>query len=538
MDGVDPLKSRTGGAYIPPGKLRALQSEIKDKNSVAYQRLAWEALKKSINGLVNKVNTTNLRILVRELFGENIIRGRGLLTQSLIRAQAASPSFTRVYASLSAVINAKFPNIGLLLLKRLILSFRKAFRRNDKAKCISSTHFIAHLINQNLAHEILSLEIATLLLQTPNDDSIEIAISFIRQIGAKLSLLSPKGLRAIFERLRSVLHETPSLEKRTQYMIEVIFQVRKDGFKDDPIVTSELDLIQEDDQFTHMISLDDGDGPEDILNVFKEDPSFLENEEKYKAIKKELLDSDSDDDSSSGSDDNSEDDDDEEEEEAKNKESSDRIIDETQTNLIALRRTIYLTIQSSLDFEETVHKLMKMELKSGHEQELCHMVIDCCAQQRTYEKFYGLLAQRLCQLKKEYVEPFEKIFVDSYNTVHRLEIGKLRFNLYPFKRIRNNLVVNDIYQAIISRTGGIHWSQKIECAYTFAINFFTSIGLGGLTEDLRLHLKSKPTLKMIEENGEKKVETLQGKKKTLSGEKKKSKKSKRMIQDGKFKNDT
>ncbi|CAB4054058.1 CWC22 [Lepeophtheirus salmonis] len=127
---------------------------------------------------------------------------------------------------------------------------------------------------------------------------------------------------------------------------------------------------------------------------------------------------------------------------------------------------IYLTIQSSLDVEETVHKLMKMELKSGHEQELCHMVIDCCAQQRTYEKFYGLLAQRLCQLKKEYVEPFEKIFVDSYNTVHRLEIGKLRFNLYPFKRIRNNLVVNDIYQAIISRTGGIHWSQKIECAYT------------------------------------------------------------------------
>ena len=53
-------------------------------------------------------------------------------------------------------------------------------------------------------------------------------------------------------------------------------------------------------------------------------------------------------------------------------------------------------------------------------------VIDCCAQQRTYEKFFGLLAQRLCQLKREYIEPFQKIFVDSYNTCHRLEIGKLR----------------------------------------------------------------------------------------------------------------
>ena len=57
----------------------------------------------------------------------------------------------------------------------------------------------------------------------------------------------------------------------------------------------------------------------------------------------------------------------------------------------------------------------------------CFPVIsDCCAQQRTYEKFYGLMAQRLCQLNRSYIEPFQKIFIDSYNTVHRLEIGKLR----------------------------------------------------------------------------------------------------------------
>lgn len=43
------------------------------------------------------------------------------------------------------------------------------------------------------------------------------------------------------------------------------------------------------------------------------------------------------------------------------------IIDATETNLVALRRVIYLTIQSSLDFEECVHKLLKMELKPGQE---------------------------------------------------------------------------------------------------------------------------------------------------------------------------
>ena len=94
------LGSKTGGAYIPPAKLRMMQQSITDKASEAYQRLAWEALKKSINGLINKVNSPNIAIIVRELFAENIVRGRGLLCQSIMQAQTASPTFTHVYAGM------------------------------------------------------------------------------------------------------------------------------------------------------------------------------------------------------------------------------------------------------------------------------------------------------------------------------------------------------------------------------------------------------------------------------------------------------
>ena len=50
------------------------------------------------------------------------------------------------------------------------------------------------------------------------------------------------------------------------------------------------------------------------------------------------------------------------------------IIDSTETNLMTLRRTIYLTIQSSLTFDECAHKLIKMELKPGQEAR----DNDCC----------------------------------------------------------------------------------------------------------------------------------------------------------------
>ena len=42
-----------------------------------------------------------------------------------------------------------------------------------------------------------------------------------------------------------------------QYMVEVMFAIRKDSFKAHPAIISDLDLVEEDDQFTHLLQLDD-----------------------------------------------------------------------------------------------------------------------------------------------------------------------------------------------------------------------------------------------------------------------------------------
>jgi pre-mRNA-splicing factor CWC22 len=131
---VDTMRNttRAGGAYIPPHRLRQMQQSIKDTSSEEYQRITWEALKKSINGLINKVNTSNVKMIIPELFGENLVRGRGLYCRSMMKAQQASLPFTPVYAAVTAVVNTKLPAVGALLLTRLVLQFRRAFRRNDK----------------------------------------------------------------------------------------------------------------------------------------------------------------------------------------------------------------------------------------------------------------------------------------------------------------------------------------------------------------------------------------------------------------------
>lgn len=61
---------KAGGAYIPPFRLAQMMQESESKTDASYQRLTWDALRKSINGLVNKANAVNIRPILKELLSE------------------------------------------------------------------------------------------------------------------------------------------------------------------------------------------------------------------------------------------------------------------------------------------------------------------------------------------------------------------------------------------------------------------------------------------------------------------------------------
>ncbi|KAJ5542783.1 hypothetical protein N7535_005207 [Penicillium sp. DV-2018c] len=518
------LTMRSGGTYIPPARLRALQAQITDKTSKEYQRMAWEALKKSINGLINKVNVSNIKFIVPELFGENLVRGRGLFCRSIMKAQAASLPFTPIYAAMAAIVNTKLPQVGDLLLSRLIVQFRKAFKRNDKAVCISSTTFIAHLCNQQVAHEMLAAQMLLLLLHKPTDDSVEIAVGLTREVGQHLEEMNAPIALAVFDQFRNILHEA-DIDKRVQYMIEVLFQVRKDRYKDNPAIKEELDLVEEEDQITHRSGLDDELDTQDTLNIFKYDPEWEEHEEAYKKLKAEILGEESDEDEEDRSDESEEDESDAEEVQMD-------IKDQSNTDLVNLRRTIYLTIMSSIDFEECCHKLMKINLPAGLEHELPSMIIECCSQERTYSKFYGLIGERFAKINRLWSDLFEAAFAKYYDTIHRYETNKLRNIAQFFGHMISNdaigwhvlsvvhlneeettsssrIFIKILFQNLAENLGlpGLQARFRDEILRPsfeglfptenprhtrFSINYFTSIGMGVLTEDMREHLKNLP----------------------------------------------
>jgi len=200
-------------------------------------------------------------------------------------------------------------------------------------------------------------------------------------------------------------------------------------------------------------------------------------------------------------------------------------VDLTEQDLVNLRRTIYLVIMSSVHYEECVHKILKLNITEGQEGEVVTMLIDCCAMERMFNRFFALQAERLSRLNPVYQERFQDAFETQFATVHRLETNKLR-NIGKFfahllytdaiswsimKTIRiteetttssSRILIKVIFQELSEQWGIKKLHERLMDPnqgelfaglfprdhpknIRFAINFFTAIGLGVLTEDLR-----------------------------------------------------
>jgi pre-mRNA-splicing factor CWC22 len=562
-----PVKKRdmavvADGVYIPPAKRRALEKEAaREENdtsssSVEVQKRTWDEQKRVIHGTINRLNAATIKPLIHDLFDTvNCVRMRGVLAKSLLTAAVSSVHYSAVYAAVTAVLNTKLPEIGELVVKRAVLAFRRHYKRKEKQQCLATAIFLGHLFHQSVVHELILLQILTVLLDetTLTDDSVEVAIQLLTVTGYTLLEVSPTGVRAVLERLRALLHEG-DLDKRVEYKLEQLLALRKTGFRESqPAIPEELDLVEADDQITFdEISLDDETLQKEAeLDLFRPDPDYEENEQQWSKIRAEILgldggnessgeDATTDDDAGSLSDVDDEEDHNQDERAivvpASGK-ATQIIQDLTEADLVHLRRTIYLTIMSSATFEECAHKLAKIDIPAGREEELINMLIECCSQERTFLRYYGLIAARFCLLDhNRWRDAFMDAFARQYSTIHRLETNKLRNVAKLFahllhtdsipwsvlsiihlnedettssSRIFIKILVQEIAEAVgIAKLKNRFETNDPELAEwykgmfpkdnvrnsRYAINFFTSIGLGPLTDDLREFLKNAPKL--------------------------------------------
>lgn len=209
---------------------------------------------------------------------------------------------------------------------------------------------------------------------------------------------------------------------------------------------------------------------------------------------------------------------------------------------------------SALDFEEAVHKLLKINIDEGQEVrppplaylirielthprpqvEMCNMIIECCSQERSYSKFFGLMGERFAKLHQSWSLAYEECFATYYSTIHRYETNRLRNIARFFGHLlatdaipwtvldavhmteddttsSSRIFVKIMFQEVTEGMGLKKVQERLGDPSLrgylgnifpvdnpkdtrFSINFFTSIGLGAVTEEMREHLKRAPAL--------------------------------------------
>lgn len=160
------------------------------------------------------------------------------------------------------------------------------------------------------------------------------------------------------------------------------------------------------------------------------------------------------------------------------------------------------------------------------------MIIECCSQERSYSTFYGLIGERFCKLNRVWNECFEEAFANYYTTIHRYETNRLRNIAHFFghlfatdsvswtvleciklteddttssSRIFIKIMMQEVTESMGLKTAVERFKDeevRMACRgmfpmdnpkdTRFAINYFTSIGLGAVTEEMREHLKVCP----------------------------------------------
>lgn len=89
------------------------------------------------------------------------------------------------------------------------------------------------------------------------------------------------------------------------------------------------------------------------------------------------------------------------------------------------RRAIFKAIMGSEDYQDAFQRLLKLGLKAQQDREVALILMDCTAQEKSYNPFYAHLAAKLCHFNRRYRFSFQLAFWDVLKDLDDCEVRKL-----------------------------------------------------------------------------------------------------------------
>ncbi|KAL6721290.1 suppressor of glycerol defect [Lecanora helva] len=411
------IKKPRENPFVAPGSGQPLKYVLPSRRGMdATEVENLSRLKRQLQGLLNRLSDANILSILRDIEGlyrdyprQHISSTLIDLLMGLLADQTIlSDNFVILHAGfIAAVYKTVGSDFGAQVVEGIHNDFEESKNRQSNDELIGKrlTNLVNLLANLYIFQVIGSRMIydyIRLCLEQLSETNTELLLKIIRNAGAQLRQDDPSSLKDIVLQLRVSISKMgeENLSVRTKFMIETINNLKdnrvKAGMIDSKITLEHVTRMKKTLGSLNTRSLKATEplriGIEDLRNSDKVGNWWLigasykgvghDTTQSSEPFKHQRINSPT----TTGE---------------KIVEITDdlaRLAQEQRMNT-DVRRSIFIAIMSSTDYNDAYVRVMKLRLKRKQQEEIPHVIVHCVGAENLYNPFYSLLSKRFCSDK-------------------------------------------------------------------------------------------------------------------------------------------
>ena len=428
--------------YVPP--------QLRNQDNQEFIQM-----KRLLQGHLNRISESNFDPLsnaIEEIFlkykrGEVIECLTDLILKFVADKSNLIDSFLLPYASLLNVLSCLMgKEIAALFLQKIVQKLLEdGLEERIEFNLIS---MICQLYNFQITSCTLIYDLIRLYISNLNERNVEVLLKILKTCGSLLRQDDPSSLKDIVQSINlSALATSQDKSFRFKFMLETISDLKNNrkkpsGFEDEisrfkKMIKNLLKKKSAVDFEPFRISL------QDIQNIEKMGKWWLVGSAwtgKEAVVP------------------------------LKNPSQTDSIAELANKNKMntAIRKTIFTCLLSAEDCVDAFEKLNKLGLKDKQEREIPRVILHCCLQEKSYNPFYALVAQKFCDYSYSFKITFQFAlwdFIKQISTcVDRRILNCAKFYAFLLSKNAMNITILRV----------ISFDQLSEKLRLFLVNLFSS----------------------------------------------------------------
>ncbi|KAK3546349.1 hypothetical protein QTP70_025754 [Hemibagrus guttatus] len=405
--------SEAAGKYVPPHLREADDSKRKAE---------LERLKRNLKGLINRLSEPNMGSIsgqVEEMYMSNSRKDMNDALTEVLMAACVTPALMpdRLLMEHMLLVSVLHHTVGLEVgahfLEKVVRRFDET-QRDDSImgkECSNLASMMAHMYNFQVVHSLLLFDLLKRLLVSFTPQDVELMLLLLRNVGFSLRKDDPLGLKELIsEAQRKASAEGPrfSDQTRVRFMLETMLALKNNdmrkipGYDPEPVERLrklQRSLIQNRASGTDVklrVSLENLLEAQRVGRWWIVGSSWsgapMINEEKPTA------------------------------QPVKGEQFSAKVLElaRKQRMNTDVRRNIFCVIMTSEDYLDAFEKVLRLGLKGQQERDIVHVLLDCCLQEKTFNGFYAVLAEKFCAHDRRFQMTFQFCLWDKFKDLANL----------------------------------------------------------------------------------------------------------------------